>query len=106
MLTSPHSTLVRAHIKNAKSRSPKSYRPLLSSDLQDLISTGMLTLKAKLDSVMDETKFLPRLAEVWQFYFVTLPVSWVEGARVCRGSLAERPRPNSTFKAYSSLSPC
>ncbi len=70
------SSLVRSHIKDATNRSPHSYRSLLSSDLQGLISSGMLTLKAKLETVVDQAKWLARLAEVWQFYFGIMPVSW------------------------------
>lgn len=80
----PYSALVSSHITSSIARSPQAYRSLLSSDLQELISSGMLTIKAKLNPVLNEKegllavnpgKVLGRVAEVWGFFFSIVPVS-------------------------------
>lgn len=48
---------------------------VLSSDLRDFIGSGMLTLKAKFET-LEEAKIVARAAEVWSFFWAqVLPVS-------------------------------
>lgn len=64
-------SLCSSHVRQSISRAPNSYRSLLSSDLQEIIGAGMLTLRAKVDA--SGTNLLTRLAEVWAFLFGSLP---------------------------------
>ena len=73
-----HSVLAETHIKSCRTRSPRLYRRLVSSDLQELVSTGMLTVRAKLEETAvreDPQRLVVRIAEVWGFFWGLLPVS-------------------------------
>lgn len=61
---------------NASQRTPANrLLAVLTSDLRDFIASGMLTLKAKFESVEDG-KLVSRAAEVWNFFWgQILPVS-------------------------------
>ncbi|KAJ9104446.1 hypothetical protein QFC21_001941 [Naganishia friedmannii] len=70
--------LAESHVQSCRTRSPRRYHRLLSSDLQELISSGMLTLRAKLEPPItsrmeDPAKLISRVAEVWGFFFALLP---------------------------------
>ncbi len=83
------SKLAESHISSTRIRSPNPQHTLniLSADLQELIASGMLTLKSKLDAVMNDVmgvngngsgdtgRFLGRMAESWWFFFGIVPVS-------------------------------
>ena len=75
MLTSARSQLCHSHIIATSQRaSPSRLVAVLSSDLRDFIASGMLTLKAKLET-LDEAKMVSRAAEVWSFFWAqVLPV--------------------------------
>ena len=46
----------------------------LTADLRDFIASGMLTLKAKLET-LEDAKVVTRTAEVWSFFWAqVLPV--------------------------------
>jgi hypothetical protein len=70
-----HSQLSHSHIAATASRVPASRLiAVLSSDLRDFIASGMLTLKAKLET-LDDAKVVSRVAEVWVFFWSqVLPV--------------------------------
>lgn len=74
-LTCSH--LASSHISSASQRTPASRLVhVLTSDLRDLIASGMFTLKAKFDG-LEENKLVSRTAEVWNFFWgQILPVSW------------------------------
>ncbi|KAJ9103353.1 hypothetical protein QFC19_004451 [Naganishia cerealis] len=70
--------LAEAHIQSCRTRSPRRYHRLVSSDLQELISSGMLTIRAKLEPPVatrmeDPARLVARVAEVWSFFFALLP---------------------------------
>lgn len=49
----------------------------LAADVTELVGTGMLNLDAKLTGIDDE-KFLTRLVEVWNFFWVQV-LPYLEG---------------------------
>jgi len=49
----------------------------LAADVTELVGTGMLNLDAKLTGIDDE-KFLTRLVEVWNFFWVQV-LPYIEG---------------------------
>lgn len=71
-----NSQLCHSHIVATSQRSPPArIVTLLSSDLREFIASGMLTLKAKFDT-LEESKVVSRAAEVWSFFWTqVLPVS-------------------------------
>lgn len=75
-LTRSH--LASSHISSASQRTPASRLVhVLTSDLRDLIASGMFTLKAKFDG-LEENKLVSRTAEVWNFFWgQILPVSYI-----------------------------
>ncbi|OWZ77192.1 hypothetical protein C366_04738 [Cryptococcus neoformans Tu401-1] len=70
--------LCHSHIVTTSQRSPPArIVALLSSDLREFIASGMLTLKAKFDT-LEESKVVSRAAEVWSFFW-TQVLPYVEG---------------------------
>ncbi|KIR54713.1 hypothetical protein I315_02594 [Cryptococcus gattii Ru294] len=70
--------LCHSHIVATSQRSPPArIVTLLSSDLREFIASGMLTLKAKFDT-LEESKVVSRAAEVWSFFW-TQVLPYVEG---------------------------
>lgn len=57
----------------------------LATDVTELVNIGMLNLDAKLTGIDDE-KFLTRLVEVWNFFWVQV-LPYVEGVRPLSSSL-------------------
>lgn len=72
------SHLCNQHILNASHRAPGNRLiAILTSDLRDFIASGMLTLKAKFETI-EEAKVVSRAAEVWNFFWgQILPVGVV-----------------------------
>jgi hypothetical protein len=70
------SQLCHSHIINTSQRAAASRLvAVLTSDLREFIASGMLTLKAKFET-LEETKIVNRAAEVWSFFWAqVLPVS-------------------------------
>ncbi|ORX38306.1 HbrB-like-domain-containing protein [Kockovaella imperatae] len=61
--------LCHSHIVAVSQRVPLSrVIPVLTQDLRDFIASGMLTLKAKFET-LEEAKIIPRAAEVWSFFW-------------------------------------
>ncbi|BEI87489.1 uncharacterized protein CcaverHIS019_0102070 [Cutaneotrichosporon cavernicola] len=61
--------LCNSHIVTTSQRTPASRLiGVLTADLRDFIASGMLTLKAKFDTI-DEAKVVSRAAEVWSFFW-------------------------------------
>ncbi|TXT08858.1 hypothetical protein VHUM_02986 [Vanrija humicola] len=89
--------LANAHIVAASQRTPASRLiSVLTSDLRDFIASGMLTLKAKFET-LEDAKVVSRAAEVWNFFWgQILPVS-----RSAAGTVLTRA---STSRASSSPS--
>ncbi|ODO11090.1 hypothetical protein I350_01692 [Cryptococcus amylolentus CBS 6273] len=71
-------SLCRSHIVTTSQRSPPArIVALLSSDLREFIASGMLTLRAKFET-LEEGKMVSRAAEVWSFFW-TQVLPYVEG---------------------------
>ena len=70
------SHLCHSHIIATSQRTPSArIVAALTQDLRDFIASGMLTLKAKFET-LEETKVISRAAEVWSFFWSqVLPVS-------------------------------
>jgi hypothetical protein len=79
------SQLCHSHIIATSQRTPASRLvAVLGSDLRDFIASGMLTLKARVETV-DEGKIIPRASEVWWFFWTqVLPVSQCWTLSTCR----------------------
>jgi hypothetical protein len=60
--------------------SPSKALSILEADVAELISTGMLNFDVKLTGI-DNDKFLTRLVEVWNFFWVQV-LPYVEGVRL------------------------
>jgi hypothetical protein len=89
------SQLCHSHIMATSSRtSPSRLVAVLGSDLRDFIASGMLTLKAKIETV-DEGKIIPRAAEVWSFFWAqVLPVRpSLRAVRLCASTADEHAVP-------------
>ncbi|KAL1405804.1 hypothetical protein Q8F55_007481 [Vanrija albida] len=70
--------LANAHIVAASQRTPASRLiTVLTSDLRDFIASGMLTLKAKFET-LEDAKVVSRAAEVWNFFWGQI-LPYVEG---------------------------
>lgn len=74
-------TLVRKHLRAVVSRSPSRAINMLEADVMELVKTGMLNLNAKLSNLDDE-KLIPRVVEIWTFFWVQV-LPYVEGVRGC-----------------------
>ncbi|WVN86182.1 uncharacterized protein L203_101343 [Cryptococcus depauperatus CBS 7841] len=76
--TDKSSQLCHSHIVSTSQRSPPArIVALLSADLRDFIASGMLTLKAKFET-LEEEKVVGRAAEVWSFFWTQI-LPYVEG---------------------------
>ena len=73
----PNSHLCHSHIIAISQRAATSrIMSVLTQDLREFIASGMLTLKAKFET-LEEAKIISRAAEVWSFFWSqVLPVSW------------------------------
>ncbi|TXT05389.1 uncharacterized protein COLE_06709 [Cutaneotrichosporon oleaginosum] len=70
--------LCNSHIVTTSQRTQASRLiAVLTADLRDFIASGMLTLKAKFDTI-DEAKVVSRAAEVWSFFWGQI-LPYVEG---------------------------
>lgn len=70
--------LCHSHILATAQRVPPSRLVAsLTSDLRDFVGSGMLTLKAKFET-LEETKIVPRAAEVWSFFWAQV-LPYLEG---------------------------
>ncbi|EJT50474.1 hypothetical protein A1Q1_00215 [Trichosporon asahii var. asahii CBS 2479] len=76
---------LNSHISSASQRTPASRLVhVLTSDLRDLIASGMFTLKAKFDG-LEENKLVSRTAEVWNFFWgQILPIRDVPSSSTAR----------------------
>lgn len=70
------SQLCHSHIIATSQRAqPARIVALLTSDLREFVASGMLTLKAKFET-LEESKIVARASEVWSFFWAqVLPVS-------------------------------
>lgn len=71
--------LVKSHLQTVVSKSPSRAISTLENDMIDLLSTGMITLNAKLAG-MDGDKLLNRVVDLWGFFWTQL-LPYVEGVR-------------------------
>ena len=71
--------LVKKHIAAVVSRSPSRAISALEQDITGLLARGMVTLNVKLTKV-DDKKLLPRLTDVWEFFWHGI-LPYVEGVR-------------------------
>ncbi|KZT04629.1 HbrB-domain-containing protein [Laetiporus sulphureus 93-53] len=69
--------LVKRHIQATVSQSPAKALSMLEKDASDLISSGMVTLNAKLNDIEDE-KLVGRVVELWGFFWDQV-LPYVEG---------------------------
>ncbi|KAF8586700.1 HbrB-domain-containing protein [Ramaria rubella] len=69
--------LVKKHISTVVSRSLSRAITSLEQDITALLARGMITLNVKL-SELDDEKLLPRLGEVWEFFWHGI-LPYVEG---------------------------
>ncbi|KAG8973286.1 hypothetical protein FRB90_009973, partial [Tulasnella sp. 427] len=69
--------LVKKHLVTVVSKAPSRAISTLENDLVDLISTGMITLNAKLTGKKDE-ELLNRVVELWGFFWTQL-LPYIEG---------------------------
>ncbi|KXN90196.1 Target of rapamycin complex 2 subunit bit61 [Leucoagaricus sp. SymC.cos] len=70
-------TLVKRHIQTVVTSTPNRALSTLEADAAELISTGMVTLNAKLMGVHD-TKLIARVVETWNFFWDQV-LTYVEG---------------------------
>ncbi|WVR09411.1 hypothetical protein IAU60_006478 [Kwoniella sp. DSM 27419] len=92
--------LCHSHIIATSQRSPPSrIVALLTSDLREFIASGMLTLKAKFET-LEEGKVVSRAAEVWSFFWAQV-LPYVEGVFLPFTQLRDVP----TASGSSYLSP-
>ncbi|KZT52758.1 HbrB-domain-containing protein [Calocera cornea HHB12733] len=69
--------LVRNHLHAAISRSPSKVMQMMEADLNELVSTGMVTLNAGLHA-LEGDKLLARLVDKWGFFYGQV-LPYVEG---------------------------
>lgn len=69
--------LVKKHISSVVARSPPRALSTLEQEVTALLATGMITLNVKL-SELDDEKLLPRVSEVWEFFWHQV-LPYVEG---------------------------
>ncbi|WRT68628.1 uncharacterized protein IL334_005606 [Kwoniella shivajii] len=95
--------LCHSHIVSTSQRSPPSrIVSLLTSDLREFIASGMLTLKAKFET-LEEGKVVSRAAEVWIFFWAQV-LPYVEGVFLPFTQLRDLPSSNSTSNYLTALS--
>ncbi|KAK8845627.1 hypothetical protein IAR55_006343 [Kwoniella newhampshirensis] len=95
--------LCHSHIVATSQRAPPSrIVALLSSDLREFIGSGMLTLKAKFDT-LEEGKVVSRAAEVWSFFW-TQVLPYVEGVFLPFTQLRDIPTNTTSSNISSSTS--
>lgn len=70
---------MKKHIGTVVSRSVSRAISSLEQDITGLLARGMFTLNVKL-SELNDTKLLPRLADVWEFFWHGI-LPYVEGVR-------------------------
>ncbi|KAF8515436.1 HbrB-like-domain-containing protein, partial [Gautieria morchelliformis] len=70
-------SLVRKHISTVLLRSLSRAISSLEQDITGLLTRGMFTLNVRL-SELDDNKLLPRLAEIWEFFWHSI-LPYVEG---------------------------
>ncbi|WWD22581.1 hypothetical protein CI109_107074 [Kwoniella shandongensis] len=93
--------LCHSHIVATSQRAPPSrIVALLSSDLREFIGSGMLTLKAKFET-LEEGKVVSRSAEVWSFFW-TQVLPYVEGVFLPFTQLRDIPTSSSASTTNSS----
>jgi hypothetical protein len=93
-------TLVKRHINTIVSSSPSKALATLDGEVAELISLGMVTLKAKLVGI-DDDKLVGRVVEIWGFFWDQI-LTYVEGVcafffylSIKSGSLCSGPSPTS-----------
>jgi hypothetical protein len=69
--------LVRRHIQAVVSASPSKALSALATDASELISSGMVTFKAKLAGI-DDDKLVSRVVEIWGFFWDQV-LPYIEG---------------------------
>ncbi|KAJ3934341.1 MAG: HbrB-like-domain-containing protein [Lentinula lateritia] len=69
--------LVRRHISSVVSSTPSKALSTLESDTAELLSSGMVTLNAKLSGIEDD-KLISRVVELWGFFWDQV-LTYVEG---------------------------
>jgi len=72
--------LVKRHIQNVVASAPQKALTTLEHEATELISSGMLTLSAKL-SGLEEDRLLTRLVEIWGFFWDQV-LPYIEGVRL------------------------
>lgn len=82
-------SLVRRHIRAVLSRHPGKVIAQLEADLTDLITTGMVTLNSKLASGVEDEKVLPKVVELWGFFWDQV-LPYVEGVGLPTSHSASR----------------
>lgn len=70
-------TLVKRHIQSVVSAAPSKAMATLENDTSALISSGMVTLNAKLTGI-DDDKLVSRVVEIWGFFWDQV-LPYVEG---------------------------
>lgn len=75
-------SLVKKHLVAVVSKAPSRAISTLENDIIDLISTGMITLNAKLNGKKDE-ELLNRVVELWGFFWTQL-LPYIEGVRTVK----------------------
>ncbi|KAJ8522745.1 hypothetical protein ONZ45_g757 [Pleurotus djamor] len=85
--------LVRQHIEKVIPSSPSKALATLENHTLELISSGMVTLNAKLSGVDDE-KLLSRLVEVWNFFWDQV-LPYIEGVMDIYSLLVRLQIPNN-----------
>jgi hypothetical protein len=70
---------VKRHIQNVVGASPLKALSTLEKDASDLISSGMVTLNAKLSGIEDDN-LVSRVVEIWGFFWDQI-LPYVEGVR-------------------------
>ena len=69
--------LVKRHIQSVVSAAPSKALATLENDTSALISSGMVTLNAKLTGI-DDDKLVSRVVEIWGFFWDQV-LPYVEG---------------------------
>ncbi|WVW85399.1 hypothetical protein I302_107437 [Kwoniella bestiolae CBS 10118] len=96
--------LCHSHIVSTSQRYPPSrIVSLLTADLREFIASGMLTLKAKFET-LEEGKVVSRAAEVWIFFWAQV-LPYVEGVFLPFTQLRDLPSTSSSTYQTSSSSP-
>lgn len=98
--------LCQAHILATSQRAPPARLvAVLSSDLRDFVASGMLTLKAKIDTVEDGM-IVPRASEVWSLFWARI-LPYLEGIFLSITQLRLLPPASAKYEpgAYNDSSP-